>query len=302
MGFGLRFKEKVKQTGKSSGPDKNGFIATSYERVQLTYDEAVKFADNLKTIKKRLTDLQTARAKLFRDVEDVLTGPLPRVHEIDPVTGDHTTTEVAPPAAANLVHQGTLNRITEEQEAKAQSQVYQPLDKWISEVDLFKGKMKILENLRLELDGSRRQHIQLENKIAKAEAKAVEVDPKHAAHIQSKDASVAGKRTAFEQYEAQLYEDLGSLISEAGVFHGALDRALQLEIEAFQRGLGPISTTTARLQVPPPAAAASAPAVAAPTTTPVHAPTTATTAAPIAAKPVVAPSTPQTATPAALAS
>lgn len=59
-------------------------------------------------------------------------------------------------------------------------------------MQLFKGKMKILENLRLELDGSRRQHIQLENKIAKAEAKSVEVDPKHAAHIQSKDASVAG--------------------------------------------------------------------------------------------------------------
>jgi hypothetical protein len=308
MGFGLRFREKVKQTGRSSSqPDKNGFVPTSYERVQLTYDEAVKFAENLKNIKARLVALQTARGKLFRDVEDVLTGPLPRVHEIDPVTGEHTTVEPPLEGAANLVHQGTLNRITEEQEAKAQSQVYQPLEKWISEVDLFKGKMKILENLRLELDGSRRQHIQLENKIAKAEAKSVEVDPKHAAHIQSKDASVAGKRTAFEQYEAQLYEDLGNIISEAGVFHGALDKALQLEIEAFQRGLGPISSTTARLEAPPapvtiaaPVTSGVAPTTAVPATT--VAPTTAV-AAPVAAKPVVvAPTTPTTAAPAALSS
>lgn len=52
--------------------------------------------------------------------------------------------------------------------------------------------MKILENLRLELDGSRRDHITIENKIAKAEQKNTEVDAKHTTHIQSKDASVAG--------------------------------------------------------------------------------------------------------------
>ena len=59
-------------------------------------------------------------------------------------------------------------------------------------MQLFKGKVKILENLRLELDGSRRDHITIENKIAKQESKAQEVDTKHTAHIQSKDASVAG--------------------------------------------------------------------------------------------------------------
>lgn len=62
-------------------------------------------------------------------------------------------------------------------------------------LQLFKGKMKILENLRLELDGSRRDHITIENKIAKQEAKASEVDAKHTTHIQSKDASVAGITT-----------------------------------------------------------------------------------------------------------
>lgn len=98
-----------------------------------------------------------------------------------------------------------------------------------------------------------------------------------------------GKRTAFEQYEAQLYEDLGNIISEAGVFHGALDKALQLEIEAFQRGLGPISSTTARLEAPPapvtiaaPVTSGVAPTTAVPATT--VAPTTAV-AAPVAAKP-----------------
>ena len=52
--------------------------------------------------------------------------------------------------------------------------------------------MKILESLRLELDGSRRDHVNIENKIAKQEAKQNEVDAKHTTHIQSKDASVAG--------------------------------------------------------------------------------------------------------------
>jgi len=60
-------------------------------------------------------------------------------------------------------------------------------------MQLFKGKMKVLENSRLELDGSRRDHINIENKIAKQEHKAGEVDAKHTSHIQSKDASVAGE-------------------------------------------------------------------------------------------------------------
>ena len=34
------------------------------------------------------------------------------------------------------------------------------------------------------------------------------------------------------------------LISESGVLHTALDRALKLEIECFQRALAPISSTT----------------------------------------------------------
>ena len=59
-------------------------------------------------------------------------------------------------------------------------------------MQLFKSKMKNLESSRLELDGSRRDHINIENKIAKQEQKAGEVDAKHTTHIQSKDASVAG--------------------------------------------------------------------------------------------------------------
>ena len=52
----------VKQVGKkSSQPDKNGFIPTNYERVQLTYDEATSFADSLKIIRRRIQESHTAR-------------------------------------------------------------------------------------------------------------------------------------------------------------------------------------------------------------------------------------------------
>jgi hypothetical protein len=250
MGLGLRFREKVKQVGKkSSQPDKNGFIPTNYERVQLTYDEAVTFADSLKIIRRRIQESHTARTKMFKDVEKTLTGSLPRIHEIDAITGEHHTSEAAPEGQnADYVHTGTLTRLVDENDIKVETQVFNPIDKWISEVDLFKGKMKILENLRLELDGSRRDHITIENKIAKQEAKNNEADAKHTAHIQSKDASVAGKRTAFEQYEAQLYEELVGLIGETGVLHTALDRALKLEVEVLTRAADPIASTTARLE------------------------------------------------------
>lgn len=59
---------------------------------------------------------------------------------------------------------------------------------------------------------------------------------------------IAGKRTAFEQYEAQLYEELQGIIGETGVLHTALDRTLRLEIEAYQKALDPISSTTQRLE------------------------------------------------------
>ena len=58
----------------------------------------------------------------------------------------------------------------------------------------------------------------------------------------------AGKRTAFEQYEAQLYEELVGLIGETGVLHTALDRALKLEVEVLTRAADPIASTTARLE------------------------------------------------------
>jgi hypothetical protein len=249
MGFGLRFREKVKQVGKKQGgPDSSGFVPTDYSRVKLTYEEAVKFADSLKIIRRRIQEAGHARDKMFRDVESTLIGPLPCIHEIDPVSGEHTTSEAAPEQANDNVHQGTLVRICEEQDKKIEAQVLTPIDKWISEVDLFKGKMKIIENLRLELDGSRRDHVTLENKIAKQEQKNAEVDSRVATHIQSKDASVAGKRLAFEQYEQQLYEELVSLIGETGILHTALDRSIKLEIETYQRVLTPINQTTARLE------------------------------------------------------
>ena len=75
-------------------------------------------------------------AEMLRDVEVTLTGALPCIHEIDPINGEHTTSEAAPEGAANYVHTGTLTRLSEEQDAKIQTQVFNPVDKWISEVDV----------------------------------------------------------------------------------------------------------------------------------------------------------------------
>lgn len=74
--------------------------------------------------------------EMFRDVEATLTGSLPCIHEIDPVTGEHSTSEAAPEGAANYVHTGTLTRMSEENDVKIQRQVFDPIDKWISEVDV----------------------------------------------------------------------------------------------------------------------------------------------------------------------
>lgn len=73
---------------------------------------------------------------MFKDVEATLTGGLPCIHEIDPVTGEHSTSEAAPEGAANYVHTGTLTRMSEENDIKIQHQVFDPIDKWISEVDV----------------------------------------------------------------------------------------------------------------------------------------------------------------------
>lgn len=73
---------------------------------------------------------------MFRDVEATLTGSLPCIHEIDPVSGEHSTMEAAPEGAANYVHTGTLTRMSEENDIKIQHQVFDPIDKWISEVDV----------------------------------------------------------------------------------------------------------------------------------------------------------------------
>ena len=58
----------------------------------------------------------------------------------------------------------------------------------------------------------------------------------------------AGKTLAFQQYEAQIYEELVNLISESSVLHDALINALKLEIDTYQRALDPIASTTARLE------------------------------------------------------
>ena len=76
---------------------------------------------------------------MLRDIEKTLTGSLPRVHEIDPVTGEHDTTEAAPEeyeTGGDYVHSGTLTRLADENEIRVQQQVFAPIDKWISEVDV----------------------------------------------------------------------------------------------------------------------------------------------------------------------
>ncbi len=82
---------------------------------------------------------------MLRDVESTLTGSLPCIHEIDPVTGEHTTQEAAPEGAANYVHTGTLTRLSEESDAKLQTQVFDPIDKWISEVDVSPSPCRLME-------------------------------------------------------------------------------------------------------------------------------------------------------------
>ena len=66
--------------------------------------------------------------------------------------------------------------------------------------------------------------------------------------IDCNSASPAGKTTAFQQYEAQLYEELVNLIGESSILHDSLISALKLEIETYQRALDPIASTTARLE------------------------------------------------------
>ena len=57
------FSGAVKQVGKKNAtqPDKHGFLPTTYERTQLTYDEAVKFAESMKVIRKRIAEANVAR-------------------------------------------------------------------------------------------------------------------------------------------------------------------------------------------------------------------------------------------------
>ena len=60
----------MKQVGKKNAtqPDKHGFLPTTYERTQLTYDEAVQFGESLKVIRKRIAEANVARtskSKLF---------------------------------------------------------------------------------------------------------------------------------------------------------------------------------------------------------------------------------------------
>lgn len=74
---------------------------------------------------------------MLKEVERTLTGSLPRIHEIDPVTGEHHTSEAAAEGhEGDYVHTGTLTRLTDENDIKVQTQVFDPIDKWISEVDV----------------------------------------------------------------------------------------------------------------------------------------------------------------------
>ena len=68
---------------------------------------------------------------MLRDIETTLTGPLPCIHEIDPVSGEHTTSEAAPEekGETNYVRVGTLTRLSEEQDAKLQEYVFAPVDR-----------------------------------------------------------------------------------------------------------------------------------------------------------------------------
>ena len=53
----------------------------------------------------------------------------------------------------------------------------------------------------------------------------------------------AAKKTAFDSYEAEIFEELQALVADAGALHTFLEAALKLESSALTSAIGSQPTT-----------------------------------------------------------
>ncbi|KAK9809734.1 hypothetical protein WJX73_001090 [Symbiochloris irregularis] len=256
MGGLARLKEKFSQKAPK-GKNGNDIIKASVkDRAHVTYAEASKFAEQLKGCRKSIRAMRQATEGMLLQTERALSQPLPRIYEYDPDQQKSApTSEPIPAAAQSLtrtsgsglsntgedsgVRVSHLNPIAMTLTRRLEQEVIHPMDQWLKLHADFKLKLKTLERRRLDYDSDRRAYARLEAKKTKAINGGVAVKPEITTQLQSKEHTMAAKKTAFDSYEQEIFEELSALVSDAGALHTFLEAALKLESSALLSSVGP---------------------------------------------------------------
>lgn len=222
MGFGQRFKEKLRQ-GTHLSKDGTHFKGTDNDRTRIMHKEADECAARLRSFKKKLILQHEATASLLRSIEKTLGSGGPMLHDRESESGrayDVDSLRVA-----------ELANISSRHENQLKSEVYAPIDKWLQVHKDFTGKMSVLENHRLEFDNARRLHNRVELDKVRQMQKTDSVEPEMASKLDAHIAEADNRRVTYTQYEAEMHAQLTALLQDAANMQTVMAHALRIEAD-----------------------------------------------------------------------
>ncbi|KAK9857599.1 hypothetical protein WJX84_003253 [Apatococcus fuscideae] len=229
MGFGQRFKEKLRQ-GTHLSKDGTHFKGTDNERNKMMMKEADECAARLRSFKKKLITQHEATESLLRSIEKTLGGGGPKAYDRD------SSTNAAVPSAmysdpVESLRVSELANISSRHEAQLRGEVYAPIDKWLAVHKEFTGKMSTLENHRLEFDNARRLHNRVELDKVRQMQKNDAVEPDLASKLDAHINEADGRRMTYTQYEAEIHAQLTALLEDASNMQTVFAHALRIEAD-----------------------------------------------------------------------
>ncbi|BDA44078.1 hypothetical protein COCOBI_05-2620 [Coccomyxa sp. Obi] len=262
MGAGWRrVKEKVKQSWQLN--DKT-FIATSNARNEHMLKEAGDFANHLKHCERDIRALKNATEGLLMTTKTIMAAPLPRVFE-ESAGGKAVPVPTAPGQNGNIggdFRADELVRVSKDTSKKLEAEVLAPMARWTTAYQTVQGRMKRLEQVRLEVDSRRHTVTALGHAIEKQRAKLAPTGTSSAQKVenqmdqtirkmQHKENKLAAARQSFKEQEALVYQQLAQLIRDGVWLKSYLAAVMRLEQEAFQASYAALGPSKAQLPLPP---------------------------------------------------
>eukprot|EP00210_Caulerpa_lentillifera_P007009 g6703.t1 len=231
-----RINERLKQRLNLS---KSNFLATSNRRCERMFEEASQFAIYLRRLESRLKKLQDDSEEMMSETRSIMLSSLPCTFDFTP-TGQAVANDPDPQRIGQNVKLDLFTSAMQIIRQKLDEEVVDPLRSWLEAFEKAEERLKILEDIRLELDSRRRTVEYLQDRVEKQKALldsgALRSSSSHELslkQLQHKEEKKNSTLSTFKDEESQVYQILYELNKDTACLRDYTAMAYSIITESF---------------------------------------------------------------------